>query len=131
MKKLIVKRKWTFDGLKDQESLFLAASIGIGNREIGRTTGFTRGQISYARRLLKHTMGLEESLYFTWLHGNHPLQKNLLRDYSGVLLAELRRTVVPQLVQPTPITVREKQTKNPTVSDLVRMRTLRKSKVAA
>lgn len=103
--KKLARRKWTFDQKRDQEMLWEMARSGLGNAAIMRETGFTLGQISYARQLLKAQLGLEHSLYNSWRLGVVPYQIQMMRMVHGIRMAELREQVVPKLVHPTPVTI--------------------------
>lgn len=104
--KKLVRRIWTFDQKQDQERLYDLVRSGIGNHRIMRELGYTLGQISYARRLLKEQLGMDLSLYNAWRLGVVPFQMEMIREMHAVRMTELRSQVVPKLVHPTPETVK-------------------------
>ena len=99
--KKLARRKITFQDSDDQEVWF-QAQLGIGNRELNRVTNLTDSQITYRVSLIKKQLGQDHGLRVAWRNGEHPLFQRILKDYHSVMLADLRRNVIPKLVHPTP-----------------------------
>ena len=72
---------------------------------MNRVTNLSYGQITYRVRLLKKSLDMDQGLRVAWRSGNHPLFHKILRDYQSVMLADLRRNVIPKLAHPVPQTV--------------------------
>lgn len=102
--KKVPRRMVTFQTTDDQE-IWLRGQLGQSNRELKRVTGQTDGQIHYRLRVLKHALELETSLRGAWRNGSHPLFDKIMRDYKSVMMADLKRRVIPVLTHPTPETV--------------------------
>lgn len=103
--KKFARRSVTFESAADHE-IWLRGQFGQSNSEMRRLTNQSNGQINYRLRVLKQTLGLDSSLRSRWRNGNHPLLKQILRDYRAVLLADLMKNVVPVLVHPVAETVK-------------------------
>lgn len=101
------RRTVTFQDNADR-LLWLKAQLGASNQELRRLTGESNGQIAYRLRVLKDTLGLDESVRNRWKNGNHPLMDRFVRDHHAIMMVELDRKVVPRLVHPTPKTIRIK-----------------------
>jgi hypothetical protein len=95
------RRKIAFVALDDREVL-IRAQIGIGNSEIGRLTGFTKGQIHYRLAIAKREFGMDKGFRVNWRNGNHPLVNRILRDYRAIMESEIDRKLVPKLIHPEP-----------------------------
>ena len=102
--KKFARRKVTFEDERDQ-AVWLRGQLGASTRQLMHYSGETKGQVLYRLRVLKNTLGLTVAVRQRWRDGQHPLFQRILRDYQSVLMADLERKVIPQLVRPTPKTV--------------------------
>lgn len=100
------RHKVTFEDSSDARAIALA-QLGQSNKSIKfETTGLTDGKISYRMAKYKRLVGDREGLRSQWRNGNSKLFRQIMEDVVGVLEQELKRTVVPMIVKPTPETTK-------------------------
>lgn len=102
--KRMARRIVTFEDPRDQ-AIWLRGQIGGSTEQLMRLSGETKGQVYYRLRVLKETLGLGVAIRTRWRNGQHPLFRRILHDYHEVMMADLRRNVIPKLAHPTAETV--------------------------
>lgn len=105
------RHKVTFENPVDQQ-IIVWAQLGIGNRAIMQRADRSDSQVTYRLAKAKRVFGLGVGFRVNWRNGNHPLLQTILSDYSGVLVKEIERSIVPKLIHPTPKTVKEPKPKS-------------------
>lgn len=114
------KHKITFEIPADQQ-VVVHAQLGLGNKAIMRSTNRSDGQINYRLNKARKLMGLCVGFRVNWRNGNHPLFAKILEDYSGVLVREIERTLVPKIIHPTPKISPKKPKPAPTLAEVRKM----------
>lgn len=103
--KKLTRHTVTFETDAEQD-VIIKASIGIGNKELMRTTGFSDSQITYKLAKVKRFLGRTRGFRVDWREGKHPLLVRILTDISSVMRLNIERDLVPKIVHPTPKTVK-------------------------
>lgn len=103
--KKLVRDKITFEDGPDRE-MAIDALMGQGNRPITSDRGLTQSQVTYRCAKLKAKFGFEFGLRVMWRNGLNPLYPEMRRRFAVMLQREIDRKVVPQIIHPTPKTVK-------------------------
>lgn len=107
MKKPAKKRSAVIDFHEgdDNEALALAM-LGMSNLAIKERTRLSDGQITYRLSKAKRVEGNKMGYRVDYRNGSSPMATQIIRDIAGILREEVRRTVTPRIVHPTPQTVK-------------------------
>lgn len=95
----------TYESGDDQKAVVLA-KLGLSNFAIRGRTDLTDSQITYRLHKAKVLEENERGYRVDFRNGSSPLVKQLIADLSGVLAEEVKRSICPKIIHPTPETVK-------------------------
>lgn len=95
----------TFEMGDDNEAIALA-KLGLSNRAIKERTKLNDNQITYRLSKAKRIEQNEFGYRVDYRNGSSPMAMQIIHDIAGILREEVRRTITPKIVRPTPETVK-------------------------
>jgi hypothetical protein len=97
--------KVTFAAFSDAEALALAM-LGQTDAVIIRSTGLTKGQISYRLKKAKNLEHLAHGYRVRWRNGESDICQKIKKDLLSVIRADIQKTMPVQIAKPEVKTVK-------------------------